>query len=53
MAYYGLPEDQQIPPQPPYNATNFTPANAVIYNMMVNVYSIQNHDTCNYIFKLL
>ena len=36
MAYYGLPEDQQIPPQPPYNATNFTPANAVIYNMMVN-----------------
>jgi len=36
MSYYGFPEDQQIPPQPPYNATNFTPANAVIYNTMVN-----------------
>jgi hypothetical protein len=36
MSYYGADENRQIPPQPPYNATNFTPANAVIYNTMVN-----------------
>jgi hypothetical protein len=36
MEYYSADENRQIPPQPPYNATNFTPANQVIYNMMVN-----------------
>lgn len=33
---FSADENRQIPPQPPYNATNFTPANAVIYNTMVN-----------------
>jgi hypothetical protein len=36
MSYYGADENRQIPPQPPYNATNFTTANEVIYNTMVN-----------------
>lgn len=33
---FSADENRQISPQPPYNATNFTPANAVIYNTMVN-----------------
>jgi hypothetical protein len=37
MSYQGPiqgSESNQLPPGPPYNATNFTPANAVIYNTL-------------------
>ena len=34
--YLGGPEDPQICPGPPYNATNFTPANSTIYSTLIN-----------------
>jgi len=34
--YLGGIEDQQVCPGPPYNATNFTPANSTIYSTLLN-----------------
>jgi hypothetical protein len=34
--YLGGIEDQQVCPGPPYNATNFTPANSTIYSTLIN-----------------
>jgi hypothetical protein len=34
--YLGGPEDPQLCPGPPYNATNFTPANGAIYSTLIN-----------------
>jgi hypothetical protein len=34
--YLGGIEDQQVCPGPPYNATNFTPANSVVYSTLIN-----------------
>ena len=34
--YQGSPENNQVCPQPPYNATNFTSANAPIYSTLVS-----------------
>jgi hypothetical protein len=34
--YLGGPEDPQVCPGPPYNATNFTPANSTIYSTLIN-----------------
>jgi hypothetical protein len=33
--YLGGPEDPQLCPGPPYNATNFTPANSTIYSTLI------------------
>jgi hypothetical protein len=33
--YLGFPENTQICPGPPYNATNFTPANSTIYSTLL------------------
>jgi hypothetical protein len=35
MSYPPPPFNPQICPAPPYNATNFTPANAVVYSTLV------------------
>jgi len=35
--YYGQPEDNQIPPQPPYNALNFNADNAPVYSTLINI----------------
>jgi hypothetical protein len=34
--YLGGPENPQVCPAPPYNATNFTPANSTIYSTLIN-----------------
>ena len=34
--YLGGPEDPQVCPGPPYNATNFTPANSTVYSTLIN-----------------
>ncbi len=36
MSYPPPPFNPQICPAPPYNATNFTPANAVVYSTLVS-----------------
>lgn len=34
--YLGGPEDPQLCPGPPYNATNFTSANSTVYSTLIN-----------------
>lgn len=36
MSYQGSSENNQVCPQPPYNATNFTSANAPIYSTLIS-----------------
>lgn len=33
--YIGMPEDQQVCPAPPYNATNFTASNSTVYSTLI------------------
>ena len=33
--YTGMPENQQVCPAPPYNATNFTTTNSTIYSTLI------------------